>query len=245
MRYQGGKRRQSSQITPWVVGSRADRTTYIEPFLGAGSVAARLNRVHGGGGFEVKVGNDKNQDLVLLWDAVRRGWQPPVGLTREQYQGLRDAEPSALRAFAGYACSFGAKWFGGYARDNTGTDYVGQGSRSVIKRSKELEGLVLLNQDYRDLVHLMDRSVVVYADPPYRGVTPYSSSRGFDSDLFWRTMRRWVGRGALVFVTEFTGDEGWECVQEFKVPSTTAHGRHRETSEGLFVHRSQLGLVWK
>ena len=51
--------------------------------------------------------------------------------------------------------------------------------------------------DYRD-VEIPDEAVV-YADPPYRGTTGYSTGE-FDSDCFWDYMRK-LSRTHVVLIS--------------------------------------------
>lgn len=98
LRYLGGKSRLAKSIRD-VILSRVENTdvTYWEPFVG------------GCGSFEViapefkrAVGSDIHPDLILMWQSVMDGWIPPTDVSPEQYQELRDSEPSALRGFVGF-----------------------------------------------------------------------------------------------------------------------------------------------
>ena len=42
-------------------------------------------------------------------------------------------EDHVLTGFVGFGCSFGGKWFGGYARNAGGTNYAAQSKRSLLK----------------------------------------------------------------------------------------------------------------
>lgn len=209
MQYLGGKSRIAKPISEILVAAKGERTTYVEPFLGAASVFA-LAAPH----FEHAFGGDVVEDLALMWRAVSQGWEPPSDLTEEHYNALRNAAPSPLRAFAGYACSFGGKWFAGYARNRSGRNYAATAARSIEKRRAGLRGATILRADYRAFDHLIGPDCVVYCDPPYAGTTEYGAAKGFDSEEFWAVMAEWGSRGAAVFVSEYGAPAGWNVAWE-------------------------------
>lgn len=108
MQYFGGKSRISKKIAE-IVNKKRGGLGFWDPFCGGLSVSLSL----GGRGLIT----DVHLPLISLYKAVANGWVPPTSLSEDEYQGcklLEDTDP--LKAFAGYACSFGGKWFGGYAR---------------------------------------------------------------------------------------------------------------------------------
>ena len=105
----GGKSRISKELSEVILSHTDKRDVYIEPFVGGGAMAEKMS-AH----FAKVILNDLHEDLMLMWDAVlNKGWIPPTEVSFEEYQELRNAEPSALRGFVGFSCSFGGKWFGG------------------------------------------------------------------------------------------------------------------------------------
>lgn len=86
-------------------------------------------------GFSRKILNDRHEYLIAMLQGVQQGYNLPEHITPEQYQYIRenkDADP-VLAGFVGFGCSFGGKWFGGYARNKTGTNYAEQSKRSLLK----------------------------------------------------------------------------------------------------------------
>ena len=209
MQYMGGKYRIAKHLAPIIIEGAGDRDRYVEPFLGAGSVFTRLAPA-----FTYALGLDVMPDLVYLWSAVQHGWVPPLELSEEEYARLRHAEPSALRGFAGFACSFGGKFFGGYARDprNGGRNFADTGSRSIRAKLAQVPHACFAVGDY--LAAPVDSRTVVYADPPYAGTTSYAGAPPWDADRFWLEARRWVEAGAAVYVSEYEAPEDWTAVWE-------------------------------
>lgn len=201
MQYLGGKSRIAKPITEIILRAAEGRTTYVEPFLGGASVMVRANP-H----FMRVIGTDAHPDLIALWQAVIDGWVPPTSLSEEQYQALRrEPDPSALRGFAGFGCSFGGQWFGGYARNADGRNYADVSSRGIVRKAAQMRGVEVLCRRFEDVA--VTSECVVYADPPYANTKGYSVD--FDSAAFWRTAAAWADTGAAVLVSEYAAPEGW------------------------------------
>lgn len=230
MQYLGGKSRIAKQIAQ-VIYSTSQNGVYVEPFLGAGSVAEVLVP-----GYSRSILADSMPDLMMMWQEAVDGWVPPTVMTEQEWRRLWHSEPSALRAFAGFPCSFGGKWFDGYARDpKGGANYAARASRSIVRRAKIFRNAELRLSDYRAL-DFPKSDAVVYCDPPYVGVKKYRAVDNFDTDAFWAEMDRWVDRGAEVYVSEYQAPAGWEPIWEGNpVSSIAGHGADRRVREFLFA----------
>src|SRR5208337_2924620 len=108
MNYLGGKATIGEDICRAIRAHSRKRAVLVEPFLGGGNSYKFLAPFFQ----EVRIG-DIHADLILMWQAVAAGWVPPHSVTEAQYRQLKHAEPSALRGFVGFGCSFSGKWFGG------------------------------------------------------------------------------------------------------------------------------------
>lgn len=224
MRYHGGKHLASRPIA--AILADTDRARYLEPFVGGASVLAAI-APH----FQTAVAADSSIDVILMWQAVTDGWTPPEDMSKEQYECLRHSPPSALRGFAGHACSFGGKWFAGYAAPSKprprvpyGENFARSGSRSCVKKAAAFSNVTWVVSDYRGWSP--DQEWVVYCDPPYVRTTRHREQ--FDTDQFWMVMDQWSDRGAQVFVSEYEAPPGWACVWEKNTP------RKMEGNRGLY-----------
>ena len=202
MRYLGGKSRLANEIAGAIM---ADATTYpdsvyFEPMVGGGSVLAEMAPHFTGR----TVASDVSPDLIQMWHAVTyNGWEPPDTLPEDEWRDLRSSKPSPLRGFAGFGCSFGGRFFEGYARDTKGTNYAAQAKRGVMRKAKVFRenGVRFECRDYADPT--VFEGDVMYFDPPYAGTKPYSGTAPFDHDRFWKTACRYRDLGANVYVSEF------------------------------------------
>lgn len=205
MRYMGGKTRQGKHIEEQLLKYRGDCVKYVEPFMGGGAIFARMAPHFPGAAY----GSDIHSDLMMMWGALQNGWQPPSEVSRDDWYRIKDEAPSALRGFVGFGCSFGGRWFEGYAASR-GDDYCGQSRRSVLKQVAAMHGAHLRQASYTSLAP--GSGTLVYCDPPYASTKPYSGTDKFDTDLFWTTMRAWANEGATVLVSEYIAPDWAEEV---------------------------------
>lgn len=202
MRYLGGKSRIAKQIAAYLKSVRQPGQLYIEPFCGACWVLQEMENP--------RQASDVVEDLILLWQALQTDWQPPTQVSEDEYKALRGAAPSALRGFVGFGCSFGGKWFGGYARHYPVSNYAATSARSVNKQRKLLTGVNFCHQSYATLDPI---DALIYCDPPYADTTHYGAAKGFDSVVFWRVVRGWSQHN-IVIVSEYKAPDDFECVLE-------------------------------
>lgn len=238
MRYMGGKSRISKALSEVILAHTDKREVYVEPFVGGGAMAEKM-APH----FETVIMNDLHEDLMLMWDAVlNKGWIPPTEVSLEQYQELRSAEPSALRGFVGFGCSFGGKWFGGYAKRNykdgvPQRNDAAESQRNVMKQAAKIGKATCVQGSYDSLPSINTASVI-YCDPPYADTTGYSTD-SFPHEDFWAKAQQWAEAGADVFVSEYSAPEGWEAVWEGTI-KTQLH-----KSDNSAVKGTEKLFVWK
>ena len=94
MRYLGGKSKIAKKITAAILAHTDRRGLLIEPFCGGGAMTAAL-APH----FDRVDASDIVEDLILMWQALQDGWQPPRVVTEAEHATIKHAPPSALRAF--------------------------------------------------------------------------------------------------------------------------------------------------
>ena len=184
MQYVGGKARIAAQIVQAIIADGAPTEMWWEPFVGGGNVmeyAAPL--------FDRCAGSDAHPDLILMWQAAVAGWRPPE-VTREMYQELRYAEPSALRGFVGFGAAFGGKWFGGYGASLDRGELWRASARTLDRQAGvfQREGVGFLRAEFGACEP--PPGSTVYCDPPYQGTTKYTD--GLDYSLFYSLCIKWA-----------------------------------------------------
>lgn len=203
MQYMGGKSRISKQIAE-ILNSAIDKNTpFVSLFCGSCAIESKVQA-------DVKILNDKHPYLIAMWQALQNGWMPPDVVTKEEYYRVKanmDENP-ALAGFVGFGCSFGGKWWGGYAKDKRGDNYCGQAKRGLLKDLVGIQSATFTCLDYRD-VEIPD-GAVVYCDPPYANTTGYTVGQ-FDTNEFWDYMRQLSTR-CDVYISEESAPDDFECI---------------------------------
>ena len=235
MQYLGGKCRIAKPISELILQKKENVKTFVSLFCGGCAIETKL-APH----FENVICNDLHPYLIAMYQALQNGYDLPENISEEQYRYIREHkdEDKALAGFVGFACSFGAKWFGGYARSRSGDVNFSKRGKNVIMRDFEnLKTAKFTCADYRS-VDIPDGSVV-YADPPYAGVTDYSTGK-FDSSEFWKYMRK-ISEKNTVFISELQAPDDFVCVWHKEILRTLNSNNKRPKSvEKLFVHKSQI-----
>lgn len=207
--YMGGKSRIAKRIVRTIRQHSPEATVAVEPFMGGGAVTAELAKE-----FDTVLASDAHPDLVMMWQSALSGWVPPETVTEDEWRALRHAQPSALRGFAGFACSFGGRWFEGYARGRNArgksNNYAAQGSRSVTRAAHALtlSSVAVSHTDYQSVN--VPQGSVLYLDPPYANTKRYATGR-FDSAEFWSWAEE-QSEAANVYVSEVAAPSGWSPV---------------------------------
>lgn len=191
--------------------------------------------------------SDIHEDLILLYSKIATDgidWIPE-DVNEETWREYRRAEPSSLRGFIGFGCSFGGRWFEGYARGGN-TNYAAQSKRSLAKHLDTWKQVTNVSvKSYLDLTP--KAGDVLYLDPPYAGTKEYSGTDRFNADVFWEKATQWSQQGAIVFVSEYNAPMGWKSLwsKEKKVTMdslyTAKSKEDREVKkdiEHLFVYES-------
>ena len=84
-----------------------------------------------------------------MLQAVQNGYELPEYISEEKYKYIKEHkdEDMALTGFVGFGCSFGGRFFEGYARNATGTNYAMQSKKSLLKDMSTLMDAQFLCMD--------------------------------------------------------------------------------------------------
>jgi len=226
MRYMGSKSKIAKHILPIMLAERKPNQWWVEPFVGGANV---IDKVTGN-----RLGNDINEYLIALLIAVRDGYVPPTDISREMYYAIK-AEPHKYpKELVGFACSFGGKWFGGYAFNNKGTNYAERGSRCLVKQAKNLKGVVFKTGSYLNLE--IPENSLIYCDPPYANTCKYKHN--IDYEVFWEWCRTQAKKGHTVFVSEYSAPKDFVCVKEVQHVTIINKNNPSPRVERLFRYKN-------
>lgn len=233
MQYLGGKSRISKQISKILNDNKRD--TFVSLFCGTCSVESLVESVS-------IVLNDAHPYLIACLKDFQSGREFPDNVSEEDYKYTKnnlEVDP-ALSGFIGFGCSFGAKWWGGYARQKKGLNYALTAKRSLAKKFKNLKNAEIHNTDYRKIT--VKENSLVYCDPPYKGTMNYSNSKDFDHDEFWEYIRI-LSENSIVFVSELSAPEDFIPVWEKEFTRNLDARSVFKSSEKLFVHKSIIDKI--
>jgi len=199
MHYLGGKSRYGREIS-FAVHSLAHNKLIYEPFCGALWVTQWLQPI---------IASDINVGLIELYQAIRNGWEPPDSIDEEEYRELHgrciDGEQKPEITFAGFAASWGGKWFGGYARGD-GRNYVAENKKSLMDKMARCRSVQFEVKHYSQLDV---RNSVIYCDPPYAGTTQHCN---FSTPEFWDWANKMSDSNNVVIVSEYKAPPGWKSI---------------------------------
>lgn len=233
MQYLGGKSRIAKQISKILNDNK--RETFVSLFCGACSIEFLVE-------IENKILNDYHPYLISMFQDLQNGRTFPENITEEEYRQIKDKldEDKGLSGFVGFGCSFGGKWWGGYARQKKGLNYALTAKRSLSKKLKGIKNANFYNRDYRS-VEIPDNSLV-YCDPPYKETTSYSNSKDFDHEEFWNYCRE-LSKNNLVFISELTSPEDFVPVWTKNFTRNLDASVVFNSVEKLFVHKSNIDKI--
>lgn len=233
MKYPGNKTRLAESLF-FVMYNNCDLkkySNYIEPFVGAAGMLSEVvrsteyDRKELGITFKTKIGNDLNPYLIKMFQYLQQGWMPPENVDESLYNLARDLSKDISKiknsnltiadiGFIGIGCSFGGKWFGGYARGKnlkgTERNYCRESRNALLSQKLYIKDVIFTCESYKDLK--ITPQSLIYCDPPYEMTTNYRNK--FESFLFWDWCDRLVREGHKIFVSEYEAPDNWKCIWE-------------------------------
>jgi DNA adenine methylase len=208
MQYMGGKSRIAKQIAAVIDEHRQPGQLVWDAFCGGLSVSVALSKKG------PVLASDACESLIVLYRAVQNGWDPPTEVSKETWESakkLPDTDP--MKAFCGFGCSFGGKWFGSYSRKDPrpGRQSQASCSKKLVLSHARAKNLTFAYIDF--LSQPSDcPSAIIYADPPYKGQPGYNSVPDFDHVKFCDRIKH-LSKACDVFVSEYDfsfGNVVWE-----------------------------------
>jgi DNA adenine methylase len=213
MKYLGGKHGIGKLIAEFISTACPSNKVngYLEPFCGSLGVFKNMTDKH----YKKYVASDKQPDLIELWRKIQANkLRLPEHISEEEYNKLKHANsPNAMKAVAGFALSFGGKYFAGYSQKwagNSGRDFLKEFKTSLekIKPTIQQKNVHFYNRSYNEF---HPHNILIYCDPPYKSTEGYSSTGTFDHEEFWNTMRKW-SKDNCVFISEENAPSDFKVV---------------------------------
>lgn len=197
-----------------------------------------------------KIGCDIHKELIaLLKKAQTAPENIPDRILEDEYYKVknnRDSYESWYVGLVGFCASFGAKYFGGYARDSR-DDNSGKWSAGAITNLKKqaafLKDISFINIDFREIPKNKLKGYVIYCDIPYRDTTKYSTKK-FPYDDFYDWAKE-ISIENVVLISEYNMPVDYKCiwVKEQKTlldSNKTSNDKDNTRFEGLFTYQNGL-----
>ncbi len=238
MRYVGSKNKLSKELVP-IIQSYIDEDTrgYLEPFVGGANIIDKIV-------CDNKIGVDLHEELIELLKYSQENWDKlPERIMEDEYNEVKNNKekyPKWYVGLVGFCASFGAKYFGGYARNFKGDD-SGSWSKGAInnlrKQSPHLKGIEFINDNFLNLDKSKYVGYVIYCDPPYRNTTKYATEN-FPYEEFYQWCKD-MSKDNIVLISEYDMPDEFECIWEQEVKNSLGSGVNKTNNnrvEKLFKY---------
>ena len=241
MKYVGSKNRLAKELVPIIqLYITDDIKGYLEPFVGGANMIDKIECNN-------KFGCDIHEELIELLKYVQDTNNIlPKTITEEEYNKVRlnkDKYEKWYVGFVGFCATFGAKYFGGYARGFkedkiTPRDIPAESIRNIEKQRKNLQNIKFKCCSY-DEINKNIKDFVIYCDPPYKGTLKYTTD--FDYDKFYKWCKE-MSKNNIVLISEYWMPEEFECIWEKKTTvridsNKKSKDKKMERTEKLFIYR--------
>lgn len=241
MVYIGSKNRIAKELIPIIQSYITDETEgYLEPFVGGANVIDKIKCKN-------RIGYDIHKQLISLYiKLIENKDEIPDEISKEEYdkvKGNKEDYEDWYLGLVGFLGSFGAKYFGGYAKHNR-DDNTGQIQRGSIKNLKKqynsIKDIEFKNIDFRDIDKDKFKNYVIYCDIPYRGTTKYKTEE-FPYEEFYE----WVKEMSVyntVLISEYSMPKEFECIwqKESKVNFDSNRSKSDTRTERLYTYNKTI-----
>ena len=236
MRYLGSKNKLSKELAPIIQLYITNETNgYLEPFVGGANMIDKIVCCK-------RIGCDIHKELIaLLKHSQYNSDEFPNLILEEEYIKVRKNKedyPNWYVGLVGFCSSFGAKYFGGYARDSK-NDNSGKWSQGAIKNLKnqipQIIDVSFLNMKFQDIPLDKIHNYVIYCDIPYKGTTKYSD-QNFPYDEFYDWCRK-LSVDNIVLISEYDMPSDFECIWQKETKVLLDSGKDKVDKSNVRVEK--------
>lgn len=239
MQYLGGKHKLAQRLR--LVMKVPYSATYVEPFVGSGSVMA----IHDG--VSKRIAGDLCPEIIALHKAVQSGWVPPTTVTREFYNEVkanRSDYSLELQGFLAFGCSFGGNFWCAYAKNKRGSDFAETTWNGLQKLHHKMKGVSFIHCSYENLP--IPKNSFIYCDPPYSIATVYRGAGVFDTTKFTEWLIHMDECGHTIFVSEydFSLPTSWQLIDTSEKMITIAKADNTQVAtERIYSNKPKRGIL--
>lgn len=231
MQYVGSKNKLSKDLAPIIQSYITTETKgYLEPFVGGANMIDKIK-------CNDKIGCDINKYLIKLLQYAQEN-ELPNTITEEEYTAVKNNKSSYddwYVGLVGFCGSFGAKFFGGFARrynkDGSLFDVPKQAINSLRRQSRldNFKNTKFKNCSFLDLPKDKIKGYVIYCDIPYKGNTKYKTEE-FPYEEFYE----WVKEMSIhntVLISEYDMPEEFTCIWEKELKTSLGSGVNKDSNK--------------
>lgn len=236
MRYVGSKNKLSKELAPIIQSYiKSDTKGYLEPFVGGANMIDKIQCSN-------KIGCDIHEELIeLLKYAQEFSSLLPDKILEDTYNEVKNSKEKYEKWYlglVGFCASFGAKYFGGYARDSR-DDNSGKWSVGAIKNLKKqapnLQGTKFIHKSFLDLPINKINNYVIYCDIPYRGTTKYKTET-FPYEEFYEWIKQ-LSIHNTVLISEYNMPKEFKCIWQKEVKCQMDSNKISNDSDNIRIEK--------
>ena len=237
MKYVGSKNRLSKHIAPIIQSYIDDNniTQYLEPFVGGANMIDKIN-------CDKKIGLDIHKELIALLKYIQdENNELPVTITEEEYNNVKDNRINYedwYVGLVGFCATFGAKYFGGYARGYksdgiTKRDMPNEGIRNLQRQRNDLKDIHFATMSFLNIPYDKIKNYVIYCDIPYRNTTKYKTE-SFPYEKFYDWCRK-MSKNNIILISEYNMPDDFKCIWSKNHKTSLDTNEHKRRVEKLFI----------
>ena len=240
MKYVGSKNRLAKYLAPIIQNYITSETKgYLEPFVGGANMIDKIQCSN-------KIGCDIHKQLIALLNKVKDNIEDiPDEISEDTYNEVKNNKEKYedwYLGLVGFCATFGAKYFGGYARSFksdgiTPRNQSNEGIRNLKKQATNLKNIKFQCCSFLDLPKDKIKGYVIYCDIPYRGTTKYKTEE-FPYEKFYE----WVKEMSVhntVLISEYNMPEEFTCIWEKETTANFDSNRDKASKrvERLYTYK--------
>ena len=245
IKYVGSKNRISKELAPIIQSYITEETNgYLEPFVGGANMIDKITHHN-------KFGCDIHDELIELLKYVQNlNNELPTTITEEEYRNVRNNKSDYEKWYVGlvgFCGSFGAKYFGGYARGFkadgiTRRDIPGESIKNIQNQRMNLQNIKFKHCSYLDINSNIN-NFVIYCDPPYKGTLKYTTNFNYEEFYEWC---KEMSKNNIVLISEYSmPEDDFECIwgkeTTVRIDSNKKSGdKKMNRVEKLFIVKNNL-----
>lgn len=158
--------------------------------------------------------------------------------TYNEVKNNKDKYEDWYVGFVGFCATFGAKYYGGYARAKS-DKYNGEKSamaiRNLKKQAPNLKNIKFVNCGFLDLPKDKIKNHVIYCDPPYRDTTKYKTE-SFPYEEFYQWCRD-MSVHNTVLISEYNMPEDFECIWQKETKANFDSNRKSNDDKNIRIEK--------